>query len=143
MTTARTQLVDKSQSGFYHCTTRCVRRAFLCGDDAYSGSNFDHRRDWIEFRLLVLSDIFAADVYAYAVMSNHYHVVLFMDVDRAKAWSGNDVARRWLTLCPPRAAIVESPDAPTEAGCFERFVEALACDEERLEIYRDRLCDLS
>jgi hypothetical protein len=44
----RSHLVDPSTSGVYHCVTRCVRRAFLCGEDAVSGRNFDHRKQWIE-----------------------------------------------------------------------------------------------
>ena len=63
MATARKNIVDKATSGFYHCTTRCVRRAFLCGEDHYSGENYDHRREWIQRRLLKLGDIFAADLY--------------------------------------------------------------------------------
>jgi len=143
MPIARKNIVDKTSSGFYHCTTRCVRRAFLCGEDPYTGENFDHRREWIQARLLNLGKIFSADLYAFAVMHNHYHAVLFMDRERAQAWSADEVAKRWLTLCPPRMAINEFPDAPEQAGCFSGFVDELSCDKQRIELYRERLCDLS
>ena len=143
MTIARKNIVDKASSGFYHCTTRCVRRAFLCGDDTYSGVNFDHRREWIENRLVRLGDIFAADLYAYAVLSNHYHVVLFMDVERANAWRDKEVAQRWLTLCPPRMAVNANPESPEQADCFASFVDELMADEKKIALYRQRLSDLS
>jgi hypothetical protein len=47
----RCELVDESEVGSYHCVSRCVRLAFLCGDDPVSGQNFDHRRTWIGDRL--------------------------------------------------------------------------------------------
>ena len=64
MTAARSQLVDATASGFYHCISRCVRRAFLCGEDALTGRSFDHRKQWVEDRLLALAEIFAVGVYA-------------------------------------------------------------------------------
>ncbi len=37
MTTVRRQLIDAESTPFYHVINRCVRRAFLCGEDALSG----------------------------------------------------------------------------------------------------------
>ena len=52
---ARNQIVDENEPGLYHCFSRCVRRAFLCGQDEYTGKNYDHRKQWIEERLEFLA----------------------------------------------------------------------------------------
>ena len=59
MTTARSQLVDPSSPGYYHCVSRCVRRAWLCGLDQFTGQSFEHQRGWIEDRLLEMRNTFA------------------------------------------------------------------------------------
>ena len=70
MTTARGSLVDSTITPYYHCISRCVRRAFLCGEGS------EDRKQWVEDRLQELSGIFAIDVCGFAVMDNHMHVVL-------------------------------------------------------------------
>ena len=79
--------VSLEATPYYHCISRCVRRAFLCGTDTHTGQNYERRRQWIEDKLLALTDIFALDVCAYAIMSNHYHVVLHIDKNKADIWN--------------------------------------------------------
>ena len=40
-TYARRQIVAEDRVGVYHCIARCVRRAFLCGIDLYSGQGIE------------------------------------------------------------------------------------------------------
>lgn len=91
----RKSLVSLEATPYYHCVSRCVRRAFLCGRDEVSGKCYEHRRQWIEDRLLMLAGIFAIDIAAYAIMHNHYHVVLHIDRARAEQWSVAEVIERW------------------------------------------------
>ena len=94
MTQPRAHQVSLADTPYYHCVARCVRRAFLCGIDAFSGQNYEHRRQWIVDKLTSLSSIFSIDICAYAIMSNHYHVVLHVDAAASEAWSPTEVIER-------------------------------------------------
>ena len=98
MTRPRSEIVSLADTPYYHCVSRCVRQSFLCGEDRYSGKNFDHRKPWLVDRLALLGEVFAIDIAAYAVMSNHYHVVLHVDRDRGCSWSRDEIIHRWLCL---------------------------------------------
>ncbi|PVZ69545.1 transposase [Pelagibaculum spongiae] len=67
----------------------------MCGEDPAIvpelRKNYDHRRQWIVDRIDLLARAFSIDVAAYAVMSNHYHLVLYVDVARANKWSARQV----------------------------------------------------
>ena len=134
---ARSQLINASEAGTYHCVSRCVRRAFLCGEDAFSGRNFDHRKQWIEDRLLELAEVFAASVLAYAVMSNHVHVVVRVDPALSVAWGDEEIATRWVRLFPATVNGQVDPE-----GC-RRKVQRVLANPDRLVELRQRLGDLS
>ena len=71
----RRDLIDESVVGIYHCATRCVRRAFLCGQDPYSGIDYDHRKTWIRDRLVDLAAVMAVEPSFYAAMDNHLELL--------------------------------------------------------------------
>ena len=80
---------------FYHCCSRTVRQAFIAGVDDFTGKSYEHRRGWIETQILNLAGVFAIDVAAYAVMSNHLHLVLRIDIELANRWSDREVVGQW------------------------------------------------
>ena len=115
MPIARKHLVDDSAPGCFHCISRCVRRAFLCGDDA------EHRRDWVREAIRSAAEAFAVDILAYAVMSNHLHLVVRTDPLRVLDWSADTVARRWAAAYPRTDAngnpvAWSEPDLAAHAG---------------------------
>ena len=84
MTRARRELVDPQTTPYYHCICRCVRRAFLCGEDSFTGKSYEHRKGWVLERLRTLQEVFAVDLCAYAIMSNHYHLVVRLNPEQAR-----------------------------------------------------------
>ena len=119
MVIARSRIVNPSEPGWYHCISRCVRRAYLCGDDAL-GRNCDHRKAWVRDRLRLLSQLYAVEVAGYAVMSNHFHVVLRVDPTLPESWDAEEVVRRWLTIFPSRYSIDGTAVPPQESVVQQR-----------------------
>lgn len=134
----RRLLVDHSVLGYYHCVSRCVRRALLLGGE------WDHRRAWIEDRLVELSFIFAIECSAYAILSNHVHIVVRINPDAARLWTALEVARRWYRLFPKVLERVRArASSPEEADRLEQqFLENVAGQKGRIRILRARLADL-
>ncbi|MFT5172344.1 MAG: REP element-mobilizing transposase RayT [Gammaproteobacteria bacterium] len=120
--------------GIYHCMSRCVRRAFLCGQDPITGRSLNHRKQWLEDRVIELAKLFAVAVHSYAIMSNHFHVVLETDPRAPLNWSDEEVARRWLRLSPNATA----DEMPTAAR-----IAAITTQPTRLAVLRQRLGSLS
>lgn len=98
MTRARRTLIALDTTSYFHIYVRTVRNSYLCGHDNATGHNYDHRKQWLEDELLRLSGIFSIDISAYAIMSNHYHIVLHVDKDRAARWGAAEVVERWHLL---------------------------------------------
>ena len=66
---ARGEMIDPSEIQICHTNSRCVRRAFLCGDDPFSGGSYEHRRQWIRDRLEFLASVFGIDCLTCAIVS--------------------------------------------------------------------------
>ncbi|GEK78616.1 transposase [Pseudoalteromonas atlantica] len=71
----------------------------MCGEDHFTGQSYEHRRGWVEDKLLELAKIFCIDVCAYAVMSNHTHLVLYVDDKKANRLNDKAIVIRWRKLC--------------------------------------------
>jgi hypothetical protein len=134
MTRPRSLIAPPDTPGAFHCVQRCVRRAFLCGTDNYTGQSFEHRKAWVEARIELVAECFAVAIDAYAVMSNHLHLVLRIDPQEATTWHDDEVAARWVRLFPPRE---DSDDA------IESKRRRLLADPDRIRILRQRLGNLS
>jgi len=137
MTQARKTIVSLDDTPFYHCVSRCVRRAFLCGEDHYSGNSYEHRRQWLEDKLHEVASIFSIKLCAYAVMSNHYHVVLHVRRDIALEWSDEEVVKRWHSLY---SGNLLSQRFHNDSALSEAELSMLQKDIAK---WRDRLCSIS
>ena len=135
---ARGEYLNANEVQVVHAVQRCVRRAFLCGDDPVSGQSFEHRRGWIRQRLEFLASVFAIDCLTYTVLSNHLHVVLRSRPDVLAEWSDEEVARRWWRLFPRRRTKTGDPAEPEE-----HELSAIYSDAEKLAEIRRRLSDIS
>lgn len=133
---ARKNLVSLQDTPYYHCIARCVRRAWLWGVDEYAQKDYSHRKQWVVSRLEQLCSMFAIEVCAYAVMSNHYHLVVYVDAEKASKWTQQEVIERWMRLFR----------APT---LIQRWLGAEALEAEQraaeviIEQWRSRLHDVS
>jgi hypothetical protein len=84
-----------------------------------------------------LCTVFSIDLCAYAIMSNHYHIVIRIDADEVKQWSDQEVARRWMRIF-------------SEPLLMHQYLGNTDLTEPELEYvadlftaWRNRLCDLS
>jgi hypothetical protein len=135
---ARAEIFDPKEVAILHLCARVVRRCFLLGLDPVSGKNFDHRKTWIVDQLKLLAANFGIDLLGYAVLSNHFHLILRSRPDVVATWDDTEVAKRWLMLCPKRKKPDKSPEEPNE---FE--LNSIRNDPDKLSTIRTRLSDVA
>ncbi|QUJ69680.1 transposase (plasmid) [Photobacterium sp. GJ3] len=137
MTTARSQLISVEATPYYHCVSRCVRRSFLCGYDELTQTSYEHRRGWVEKRLKRIASVFCIDVCAYAIMSNHYHLVLHINTKRVHQLSEYEVIQRWLTLHQAPVLIQRYLKGEISSKSEQKACLAI------IRTWRERLCSIS
>lgn len=133
----RKALVSLDATPYYHCSSRCVRRAFLCGIDTFTGQSYEHRRRWVEDRILLLGSVFCIDVCAYAVMSNHHHVVLYVDKEGAETLSEHAICQRWHAIY--KGTVLTRRFLKGE--CLSKAEQEAVSD--KIALWRSQLCDIS
>jgi hypothetical protein len=72
--------------------------------------------------------IFAIDLAAYAIMSNHYHMVLHINKERPNNWSDIEVCERW-------HALFSGNDL---SGRYLKGLVLIPTEEQRLQVLVDR-----
>lgn len=137
MAKARKTQVSLEATPYYHCVTRCVRRSFLCGVDSYSGQSYEHRRQWVEDRLYKLISVFAIELCAFSVMSNHTHLVLRVKREQALSWDRAEIIERWHRLYAGNW-ISQKYRAGVELTDVENHLL-----DQHVNIWRERLYDIS
>jgi hypothetical protein len=135
---ARAEVFAPDEIAVVHVMNRVVRRCFLLGNDPVTGNNYDHRRTWIEEQLRRMAACFGIDLLCFAVLSNHFHLILRSRPDVVATWDHTEVARRWMMLCPVRKddeGLAEEPN--------EMELNSIRHDPHRLETIRLRLSDVA
>ena len=138
MATPRYKLVDQTVGMFYHLNSRCVRKSWLCGYDQATRRNFSHRKAWFIERIELLATAFAIDVHAYAIMSNHFHLVVYYDPTACWQWTDEQAVERWLIAFPPKLKD-GSIDEPTKAILQQILLD----DPQQLRHIRETLGSMS
>ena len=137
MTYPRSHTVSEHEGACFHVYSRCVRRAWLFRQEAFGTRDLSHRAGLLETRLIELASCFSISIFSYAVMSNHYHLVVKTEPKRSLSWSAHEVAIRWLACSGSRINLME------DSGQLSDLALKLSENEEKVEIARTRLSSLS
>jgi REP element-mobilizing transposase RayT len=132
MPQSRELVMPPQAVGTYHILSRCTRREFLLG------GKYEHRRAWVAGLLAELLDGFAIELHAFAIMSNHVHLVLRPRPDIASSWSARQVASRGLQQIP-----VRSGAGLTALPVTRTLTERYADNEMWVGEHRERLSSLT
>jgi REP element-mobilizing transposase RayT len=136
----RSQQISLSDTPYYHICSQTVRKAFLCGVDKETGVSYEHRRHWIEQRMFKLSQVFAIDICAHAVMNNHLHLVLHVDSEKANNWTTLEVLSCWHKLFKGTLLTRQYQQEQSLATLTPFEMEMV---EETAQVYKQRLIDIS
>jgi len=137
MTKPRKEQVCLDTTPYYHCVSRCVRRGYLCGYDQLTQQNYAHRREWILARIQQVAEVYCVNVCAFAIMSNHYHLVVHINRDLALQLTDIEVVNRWNRL--HKLPKIVQNYISTKRNSKAKIIAA----KKRIHKWRNRLFDLS
>lgn len=99
---SRSEIIDPTKVGIYHCYNQIVQRRHLFGMDHFTGRDYGYRKPIVrdEFRRLAAN--MAVDVLDYAILDSHLHTVLRNRPDIVESWDNDEVVWRWWQVSPKR-----------------------------------------
>jgi len=133
MTIPRSQQICLETTRYYNCTSRCVRRGFLCGYDKFTNTNYEHRRQWLERRIQQVASVYCIQTCSYAIMSNHYHVTVFVNKEQALKLTKHQVIDRWKQIHHLEPLMQKAYRKESLSKAEQRVVN------ETIQIWRSRL----
>jgi hypothetical protein len=93
----------------------------------------------LQQRLMFFASVMALDIKGFCTMANHLHLIVRNRPDVAGKWSAEEIARKWLQLCPPyKPGTREVAETPSQAD-----LDAVLNNPGRVEQLRLRLSNLS
>ena len=137
MPRTRKQQISQDATSFYHCVSRCVRHAFLCGKDTVTGRSYEHRRHLIECDLLRLASIFYIDLLSFCGMSNHHRDVVHVDREQCRKADPREIALEWHQLFKAKVISQKFIEGKTLARHEQYQLDTL------IDARRSRLHDIS
>jgi len=144
MAIARSKLFRDGTDVTIHAFGKTIRGAFLTGLDKITGKDFSHRKEIMERRLRFLSKFFSIDVCGYAILSDHYHIIIRGRPDRSTQWSARQVALNWWWIFPKRRDQYGNPADPKDHELDEILIDPeTGAPEGRLDKLRKRLTSIS
>ena len=141
----RRSLIDPDQVTIAHVVAKTARNLFLLGVETQATDYNSHRKDWIVDILEFQSSLMAIDLLDYCLLSNHIHQILRSRPDVVKEWTDEEVARRWLNLCPKSKKCLKVGDKVHRVPIppKETQIQALANNEKKIKEIRERLSSIS
>ena len=88
-------------------------------------------------RIRFLTSVFAIEVAAYAVMSNHYHIVVYVNENEANSWTNEEVCKRWQKLYSGHVLVSNWQQGKSTSEAEEQAALVM------IDKWRGRLCDIS
>lgn len=134
----RSDIFVPDEIAVVHVMNRVAHGSYLFGRDSDTGVDYFYRKRWMEERLALQVACFAIDLLGYSFLSNHFHQVLRSRPDIVATWSDEEVARRWLILCPVARDEKGIALEPTEED-----IARLCRQKKRIKELRKRLSDIS
>jgi len=144
MAIARKKLIREGVEGTYHVYNRTVRHAYLQGIDKLTGKDFSHRKLIMEKRIRFLAGVFSIDVCGFAILDNHFHLILRIRPDIVAQWDSRKIARQWWQIFSKRKDRHGNPADPKDHELDEILCDPKTGEPEgRLEELRKRLMSIS